>query len=83
MIFQGAWPGVIDKEAEVREWFFESLVSLYLSKDVATLAQVVHANGKYYPVEIKSKIIAFTRRRRCGYMSNRDALCCRKRCFSA
>lgn len=40
MIFQGAWPGVIDKEAEVREWFFESLVSLYLSKDVATLAQV-------------------------------------------
>lgn len=40
IIFQGAWPGVIDKDVEVRDWFFESLVSLYLSKDVATLAQV-------------------------------------------
>ncbi len=40
LIFQGAWPGVVDKDAQVRDWFFESLVSLYLSKDVAALAQV-------------------------------------------
>ena len=40
MIFQGAWPEVLSCDADERQWFYDSLIDLYLSKDVATLTGV-------------------------------------------
>lgn len=40
VIWQGAWPEVIHDDATNREWFFNSLIDLYISRDVAQLANV-------------------------------------------
>ncbi len=40
IIWQGAWPDVIHDNPMNREWFFKSLIDLYLSKDVFQLAQI-------------------------------------------
>lgn len=40
IIWQGAWPQVISDDELQREWFFESLISLYIDKDVKELANV-------------------------------------------
>ena len=34
IIFQGAWPDVIEDDEQFRTWFFKTLVDLYLAKDV-------------------------------------------------
>ena len=40
MIYQGAWPDVLSCDADERQWFFDSLIDLYLAKDVAALTGV-------------------------------------------
>ena len=40
MIFQGAWPEVLNLDHTERQWFFDSLIDLYLSRDVAALTGV-------------------------------------------
>ena len=40
IIWQGAWPEVIHDDSTSREWFFNSLIDLYISKDIAQLAHV-------------------------------------------
>lgn len=40
IIWQGAWPEVIDQDSEGRRWFYESLQETYLSKDIRDLANV-------------------------------------------
>ena len=40
IIFQGAWPEVLHNDSDERQWFFDSLIDLYLSKDVVALTGV-------------------------------------------
>ena len=40
MIYQGAWPEVLYLDKLERQWFYDSLVDLYLSRDVAALTGV-------------------------------------------
>ena len=40
IIWQGAWPEVIHDDSTSREWFFNSLIDLYISKDIAQLANI-------------------------------------------
>ena len=40
MIFQGAWAEVLNLDHTERQWFFDSLIDLYLSRDVAALTGV-------------------------------------------
>lgn len=40
VIWQGAWPEVIHDDSMKREWFFNSLMDLYISRDIAQLANV-------------------------------------------
>lgn len=37
IIWQGAWPDVLNKEAQDREWFFRSMLDFYIGKDVMVL----------------------------------------------
>lgn len=40
IIFQGAWPRVLDADEQARSWFFDSLMDLYISRDIAALTGV-------------------------------------------
>lgn len=40
MIFQGAWPEVLHLDSTERQWFYDSLIDLYLSRDIAALMGV-------------------------------------------
>lgn len=40
MIWQGAWPALMDKNAKEREQYFEAFISTFLERDIKTLGNV-------------------------------------------
>ena len=40
LMFQGAWPEVLKLDQIERQWFYDSLIDLYLSRDIAALTGV-------------------------------------------
>ncbi len=40
LMFQGAWPEVLELDQTERQWFYDSLIDLYLSRDIAALTGV-------------------------------------------
>ena len=40
IIWQGAWPRVIDLDSEMRAWFFDGLMQSYLERDIRTEAGI-------------------------------------------